>query len=107
MVSMKRMVHDGTRCSYKDAFSLCVRGECRVSARAGGGAQGRAPPQGVGFLGLLGGLMASQKLSMQSVGISAWSRAGMITSLCQGFSDWSAFRAPGELEGPTSEVLIL
>uniref|UniRef100_A0A452VI64 ADAM metallopeptidase with thrombospondin type 1 motif 2 n=1 Tax=Ursus maritimus TaxID=29073 RepID=A0A452VI64_URSMA len=29
VVSMKRMVHDGTRCSYKDAFSLCVRGECR------------------------------------------------------------------------------
>lgn len=29
---MKRMVHDGTRCSYKDAFSLCVRGDCRVSA---------------------------------------------------------------------------
>lgn len=26
---MKRMVHDGTRCSYKDAFSLCVRGDCR------------------------------------------------------------------------------
>lgn len=40
MVSMKRMVHDGTRCSYKDAFSLCVRGECRVSARAGGGGSG-------------------------------------------------------------------
>lgn len=36
---MKRMVHDGTRCSYKDAFSLCVRGECRVSA-VGMGAQG-------------------------------------------------------------------
>lgn len=32
VVSMKRMVHDGTRCSYKDAFSLCVRGDCRVSA---------------------------------------------------------------------------
>lgn len=31
MVSMKRMVHDGTRCSYRDAFSLCVRGECKVS----------------------------------------------------------------------------
>lgn len=29
---MKRMVHDGTRCSYKDAFSLCVRGDCKVSA---------------------------------------------------------------------------
>lgn len=32
VVSMKRMVHDGTRCSYKDAFSLCVRGECKVRA---------------------------------------------------------------------------
>ncbi|XP_053526881.1 A disintegrin and metalloproteinase with thrombospondin motifs 2 isoform X2 [Artibeus jamaicensis] len=29
VVSMKRMVHDGTRCSYKDAFSICVRGDCR------------------------------------------------------------------------------
>lgn len=36
MVAMKRMVHDGTRCSYKDAFSLCVRGDCRVSAQSGG-----------------------------------------------------------------------
>lgn len=44
MVSMKRMVHDGTRCSYKDAFSLCVRGECRVSARAGGGGLRGVPP---------------------------------------------------------------
>ncbi|OWK11632.1 ADAMTS2 [Cervus elaphus hippelaphus] len=26
VVSMKRMVHDGTRCSYKDAFSLCKVG---------------------------------------------------------------------------------
>ncbi|KAM8885282.1 A disintegrin and metalloproteinase with thrombospondin motifs 3 isoform 2-T2 [Spinachia spinachia] len=25
---MKQLVHDGTRCSYKDAYSLCVRGEC-------------------------------------------------------------------------------
>ncbi|XP_054985172.1 A disintegrin and metalloproteinase with thrombospondin motifs 2 [Sorex araneus] len=29
VVSMKRMVHDGTRCSYKDPFSLCVRGDCK------------------------------------------------------------------------------
>ncbi|XP_076835506.1 LOW QUALITY PROTEIN: A disintegrin and metalloproteinase with thrombospondin motifs 2 [Brachyhypopomus gauderio] len=28
VVSMKRMVHDGTRCSYKDPYSICVRGEC-------------------------------------------------------------------------------
>uniref|UniRef100_A0A669CUV2 ADAM metallopeptidase with thrombospondin type 1 motif, 2a n=1 Tax=Oreochromis niloticus TaxID=8128 RepID=A0A669CUV2_ORENI len=27
-VSMKRMVHDGTPCSYDDAYSVCVRGEC-------------------------------------------------------------------------------
>ncbi|XP_037338112.2 A disintegrin and metalloproteinase with thrombospondin motifs 3 isoform X1 [Pungitius pungitius] len=25
---MKQLVHDGTRCSYKDAYSLCARGEC-------------------------------------------------------------------------------
>ncbi|XP_051834688.1 A disintegrin and metalloproteinase with thrombospondin motifs 2 isoform X1 [Antechinus flavipes] len=28
VVSMKRMVHDGTHCSYKDPYSLCVRGDC-------------------------------------------------------------------------------
>ncbi|XP_051793849.1 A disintegrin and metalloproteinase with thrombospondin motifs 2-like [Acanthochromis polyacanthus] len=28
VVSMNRMVHDGTPCSYDDAFSVCVRGEC-------------------------------------------------------------------------------
>ncbi|KAM6907099.1 A disintegrin and metalloproteinase with thrombospondin motifs 2-like [Xenentodon cancila] len=28
VVSMKRMVHDGTACSYEDAYSVCVRGEC-------------------------------------------------------------------------------
>ncbi|XP_058271022.1 A disintegrin and metalloproteinase with thrombospondin motifs 2 isoform X2 [Hemibagrus wyckioides] len=28
VVPMKRMVHDGTRCSYKDPYSVCVRGEC-------------------------------------------------------------------------------
>ncbi|XP_063148301.1 A disintegrin and metalloproteinase with thrombospondin motifs 2 isoform X1 [Candoia aspera] len=28
VVYMKRMVHDGTRCSYKDLHSICVRGEC-------------------------------------------------------------------------------
>uniref|UniRef100_A0A8D3CL15 A disintegrin and metalloproteinase with thrombospondin motifs 2-like n=1 Tax=Scophthalmus maximus TaxID=52904 RepID=A0A8D3CL15_SCOMX len=27
-VSMNRMVHDGTPCSYGDAYSVCVRGEC-------------------------------------------------------------------------------
>ncbi|CAL8249104.1 unnamed protein product [Merluccius merluccius] len=25
---MKQLVHDGTRCSYKDAYSMCARGEC-------------------------------------------------------------------------------
>ncbi|XP_039614511.1 A disintegrin and metalloproteinase with thrombospondin motifs 3 isoform X2 [Polypterus senegalus] len=25
---MKQLVHDGTRCSYKDPHSICVRGEC-------------------------------------------------------------------------------
>uniref|UniRef100_A0A8D0GSP3 ADAM metallopeptidase with thrombospondin type 1 motif 2 n=1 Tax=Sphenodon punctatus TaxID=8508 RepID=A0A8D0GSP3_SPHPU len=28
IVYMKRMAHDGTRCSYKDAYSICVRGDC-------------------------------------------------------------------------------
>ncbi|XP_061607426.1 A disintegrin and metalloproteinase with thrombospondin motifs 2-like [Phyllopteryx taeniolatus] len=28
LVSMKRAAHDGTLCSYKDAYSVCVRGEC-------------------------------------------------------------------------------
>ncbi|KAJ8405496.1 hypothetical protein AAFF_G00319690 [Aldrovandia affinis] len=27
-VNMQRMVYDGTRCSYKDPYSICVRGEC-------------------------------------------------------------------------------
>lgn len=31
VVSMQRMVLDGTRCSYKDPHSVCVRGECEVS----------------------------------------------------------------------------
>lgn len=30
MTYMKQLVHDGTRCSYKDAYSICVRGECVV-----------------------------------------------------------------------------
>lgn len=30
---MKQLVHDGTRCSYKDAYSICVRGECVVRTR--------------------------------------------------------------------------
>ncbi|OXB72883.1 UNVERIFIED_CONTAM: hypothetical protein H355_005212 [Colinus virginianus] len=25
---MKQLAHDGTRCSYKDPYSICVRGEC-------------------------------------------------------------------------------
>ncbi|KAJ7996439.1 hypothetical protein DPEC_G00237090 [Dallia pectoralis] len=28
VVAMNRMVQDGTRCSYKDSYSVCVRGEC-------------------------------------------------------------------------------
>ncbi|KAM9332791.1 A disintegrin and metalloproteinase with thrombospondin motifs 2-like [Pholidichthys leucotaenia] len=28
VVSMNRMVYDGTPCSYDDAYSVCVRGEC-------------------------------------------------------------------------------
>lgn len=30
VVSMNRLVHDGTPCSYEDSHSLCVRGECEV-----------------------------------------------------------------------------
>lgn len=30
VVSMNRMVHDGTLCSYDDAHSICVQGECEV-----------------------------------------------------------------------------
>ena len=30
VVSMNRMTHDGTPCSYADAYSVCVRGECEV-----------------------------------------------------------------------------
>uniref|UniRef100_A0A8C6Y7F7 ADAM metallopeptidase with thrombospondin type 1 motif 2 n=1 Tax=Naja naja TaxID=35670 RepID=A0A8C6Y7F7_NAJNA len=30
VVYMKRLVHDGTRCSYKDLHSICMRGECLV-----------------------------------------------------------------------------
>lgn len=30
VVSMKRLMHDGTPCSYNDAYSVCVRGECEV-----------------------------------------------------------------------------
>ncbi|XP_060097171.1 A disintegrin and metalloproteinase with thrombospondin motifs 14 isoform X1 [Heteronotia binoei] len=28
VVFMNQVVHDGTRCSYKDPYSICVRGEC-------------------------------------------------------------------------------
>uniref|UniRef100_A0A8C9VY30 ADAM metallopeptidase with thrombospondin type 1 motif 2 n=1 Tax=Scleropages formosus TaxID=113540 RepID=A0A8C9VY30_SCLFO len=28
VVNMQRMVHDGTRCSYKEPYSICVRGDC-------------------------------------------------------------------------------
>ncbi|MEE6513014.1 hypothetical protein FKM82_020432 [Ascaphus truei] len=28
VVYMKRLAHDGTHCSYKDSYSVCVRGEC-------------------------------------------------------------------------------
>ncbi|XP_030046489.1 A disintegrin and metalloproteinase with thrombospondin motifs 3 [Microcaecilia unicolor] len=28
VVFMKQLAHDGTRCSYKDPYSICVRGEC-------------------------------------------------------------------------------
>ncbi|XP_041442078.1 A disintegrin and metalloproteinase with thrombospondin motifs 2 [Xenopus laevis] len=28
VVYMKRLTHDGTRCSYKDSYNICARGEC-------------------------------------------------------------------------------
>ncbi|KFV64727.1 A disintegrin and metalloproteinase with thrombospondin motifs 3, partial [Dryobates pubescens] len=28
VASMKQLAHDGTRCSYRDPYSICVRGEC-------------------------------------------------------------------------------
>ncbi|KAL0974019.1 hypothetical protein UPYG_G00214320 [Umbra pygmaea] len=28
VINMQTLVHDGTRCSYKDPYSVCVRGEC-------------------------------------------------------------------------------
>lgn len=31
VVSMNQVMHDGTRCSYLDPFSVCARGECLVS----------------------------------------------------------------------------
>ena len=30
VVFMNQVMHDGTRCSYKDLFSVCARGECLV-----------------------------------------------------------------------------
>ncbi|XP_013920905.1 PREDICTED: A disintegrin and metalloproteinase with thrombospondin motifs 2 [Thamnophis sirtalis] len=30
VVYMKRLVHDGTQCSYKDLHSVCMRGECLI-----------------------------------------------------------------------------
>lgn len=35
MVFMDQVVHDGTRCSYRDPYSLCARGECVVGAPGG------------------------------------------------------------------------
>lgn len=32
MVFMNQVVHDGTRCSYRDPYSVCARGECVVGA---------------------------------------------------------------------------
>ncbi|TNN32987.1 A disintegrin and metalloproteinase with thrombospondin motifs 3 [Liparis tanakae] len=40
---LKQLVHDGTRCSYKDAYSVCVRGECVVSRHLQGDASGSTP----------------------------------------------------------------
>lgn len=39
---MKQPVHDGTRCSYRDPYSICVRGECVVSGTCSGDTLGTA-----------------------------------------------------------------
>lgn len=31
VVFMNQVVHDGTRCSYRDPYSVCARGECVVN----------------------------------------------------------------------------
>lgn len=33
VVFMNQVMHDGTRCSYSDPFSVCARGECLVSIK--------------------------------------------------------------------------
>lgn len=35
VVFMNQVVHDGTRCSYRDPYSVCVRGECVVRSCSG------------------------------------------------------------------------
>lgn len=35
VVFMNQVVHDGTRCSYRDPYSVCARGECVVGAPLG------------------------------------------------------------------------
>lgn len=35
VVFMNQVVHDGTRCSYRDPYSVCVRGECLVRSCCG------------------------------------------------------------------------
>lgn len=32
VVFMNQVVHDGTRCSYRDPYSVCARGECVVGS---------------------------------------------------------------------------
>lgn len=31
---MNQVMHDGTRCSYSEPFSVCARGECLVGSYA-------------------------------------------------------------------------
>lgn len=35
VVYMNQVVHDGTRCSYRDPYSVCARGECVVGVIQG------------------------------------------------------------------------
>lgn len=87
---MKRMVHDGTRCSYKDAFSLCVREYPAV--RVGW-------PQGVELKAMTGSVHLPEHPGVQPG--STCTRAG----LCTG-AQWEAVGLAGyrgkEEPGPGS-----
>uniref|UniRef100_A0A8C9M691 ADAM metallopeptidase with thrombospondin type 1 motif 14 n=1 Tax=Panthera tigris altaica TaxID=74533 RepID=A0A8C9M691_PANTA len=47
VVFMNQVVHDGTRCSYRDPYSVCARGECVVDEETGSWARAGAGGDGV------------------------------------------------------------